>query len=142
MAVSTTFYNSAKKDLLDGTIDWGNDTIKVALVTSTYTPNYDTHDFFDDITNEISGTGYTAGGETIASITTSKDTTDDEGVADGNDVTWATATFTAAAAIVYKSTGYDNTSPLICYIDFGGDQSPSAENFTIQWSAEGIINVN
>ena len=60
--MADVIYNAYKKGLGDGAIDWLNDTIKVMLVTSAYTPDQDAHDFKDDITNEISGTGYTAGG--------------------------------------------------------------------------------
>tara|TARA_R100001086_G_C11848145_1_gene260670 strand:+ start:12209 stop:12625 length:417 start_codon:yes stop_codon:yes gene_type:complete len=134
-------YNSAKQKLMDGSIDLDTDTIKVALCTSTYSPDIDTHEDFADITNEVSGTGYTAGGETLANKSVTKDTTDDEGVFDADDVTWLIATITARYAIVYKDTGVSTTSWLICYIDFGSDQSSSASDFTIQWNAEGIVNI-
>lgn len=134
-------YNSFKAKIMNGSIDLDTDTIKVMLVTSTYTPNQDTHDFKDDVTNEVSGTGYTAGGATIANDSVAVDTTDNEGVYDGDDVTWATSTITARAAVLYKDTGTASTSPLICYLDFGSDQSSSAGDFTIQWNAEGILNL-
>lgn len=126
---------------MDGSIDLDTDTIKVALVTSTYTPDQDVHDFFDDITNEVTGTGYTAGGATLASKTVSADTTDNEGVFDAADVTWTTSTITARGAVIYKSTGTASTSALICYLDFTSDQSSTAGDFTIQWNAEGILNL-
>ena len=140
--MADVIYNSFKAKIMDGSIDLDTDTIKVALVTSSYTPDADTHDFFDDVTNEISGTGYTAGGETIANGAVTVDTTDDEGVFDGDDVTWSTSTLTARGAVIYKSTGVAGTSPLIAYLDFGYDQSSSAGDFTIQWNAEGILNLN
>jgi hypothetical protein len=74
MAVSATLYrsvlNQAFGSLVSGSapnIDWLSDTIKVMLLTSTYTPNLDTHKFKSDLTNEITGTGYTAGGATLGS---------------------------------------------------------------------------
>lgn len=100
MATTTTVYNSYKKDVLDGTIDLVNDTIKVALCTSSYTPDIDAHSFFDDITNEVVGTGYTAGGETLGTKTTTQDNTDDEGVFDAADTTWSSSTITARYAII------------------------------------------
>jgi hypothetical protein len=135
-------YNSVKKNLLDAAINYGSDTIKVALVTSSYTPDQDAHNFFDDITNEVSGTGYTAGGATLANPATSQDNTDNEGVFDADDVTWSTSTITARGAVIYKSTGTASTSNLISYVDFTTDKSSSAGNFTIQWGAEGIVNIN
>lgn len=141
MATTTTFYNSYKKDLLDGTIDWANDTIKVALCTSSYTPDIDAHAFFDDITNEISGTGYTAGGATLTTSAPTQDNTDDEGVADATDLSWSSSTFTARYAIIYKSTGTASTSPLICYINLGADVTIVSGTLTLTWNSEGIINV-
>lgn len=140
--MADAIYNSFKAKIMDGSIDLDTDTIKVALVTSTYTPNIDTHVFFSDVTNEVSGTGYTAGGASLASKVVSTDTTDDEGVFDANDVTWTTSTITARGAVLYKSTGTSSTSPLICYFDFGSNQTSSAGDFTIQWNSEGIINLN
>lgn len=140
--MADVIYNSFKKKIMDGSIDLDTDTIKVALVTSTYTPDQDVHDFFDDITNEVSGTGYTAGGASLANKAVTADNTDNEGVFDADDVSWTTATITARAAIVYKSTGTASTSPLICYIDFGSDKVSTAGTFTISWNAEGILNLN
>jgi hypothetical protein len=142
MATTTTFYNSYKKLLLDKSIDHTNDTIKLALCTSSYTPDIDTHDFFNDITNEVSGTGYTAGGVTLAGKATSVDTTDNEGVFDATDISLTTSTITARYGILYKSTGVTSTSPLICYIDFGEDKTSVSGTFGITWNAEGIININ
>lgn len=119
----------------------GGDTIKVALVTSSYVPNYDTHDFFDDITNEVSGTGYTAGGATLGTQTCTLDTTDDELVVDGADTTWTTSTITARGAVIYKSTGTASTSPLIAYVDFTTDRVSDGGTFQITWASEGIINI-
>lgn len=134
-------YNSFKKKIMDGSIDLDTDTIKVALVTSSYTPNQDTHDFFDDVTNEVSGTGYTAGGASLANKAVTADNTDNEGVFDADDVTWSTSTITARGAVIYKSTGTASTSALICYLDFGSDKTSTAGNFTIAWNAEGILNL-
>lgn len=134
-------YNSFKKNIMNGAIDLDTDTIKVALVTSLYTPNIDTHEDMADVTNEVTGTGYTAGGAELASKTVTADTTDDEGVFDAADVTWTTSTITARGAVVYKSTGTAANDLLICYFDFGSDKASSAGNFTITWNAEGIVNL-
>jgi hypothetical protein len=120
----------------------GGDTIKVALVTSSYTFTPDTHDFFNDITNEITGTGYTAGGATLGSQTYTLDTTDNESVFDGADTTWTTASFTCRGAVIYKSTGDAATSPLICFVDFGTDRIVDGGTFQITWASEGIVNIS
>lgn len=140
--MADVIYNSFKKLIMDGSIDLDTDTIKVALVTSTYTPDQDAHDFFDDVTNEVSGTGYTAGGASLANKAVTADNTDNEGVFDADDVSWTTATITARAAILYKSTGVASTSALIAYVDFTADKTSTAGTFTISWNSEGILNLN
>ncbi len=120
----------------------GGDTIKIALVTSGYTFNPDTHDFFDDITNEVVGSGYTAGGATLGSQTYTLDTTDNESVFDGADVSWATSSITARGAVIYKSTGTASTSPLIGFIDFSTDRVSDGGTFQITFAAEGIVNIS
>ena len=139
--MASQVYNSFKRDILNGSIDLDTDTIRCALVTSSYTPDIDAHDNFDDITNEVSGTGYSAGGAALASKVVSVDNTDNEGVFDAADVTWTTSTITARGAVLYKDTGSAATSKLICYVDFGSDKSSSAGDFTIQWASEGILNL-
>lgn len=137
--MANVVYNSAKGDLMDGTIDLDTDTIKVALVTSTYTPDIDTDLDFADITNEVSGTGYTAGGATLGTKTVTVDTTNNRAEFDAADTVWTTATLTARGAVVYKDTGTPATSPLICYIDFTTDKSSASGDFTISYNAEGIL---
>lgn len=137
--MADVIYNGFKAKIMNGSIDLDTDTIKVALVTSTYTPNIDTHVFFSDVTNEVSGTGYTAGGATLAGAAVTQDNTNDKGVFDANDVSWTTATITARGAVLYKSTGTASTSPLIAYVDFTTDKTSTAGTFTIQWSANGIL---
>lgn len=137
--MASALYNHGKRLLWDGGIDLDTDTIKVALVTSSYTLDVD-HDFFDDITNEVSGTGYTAGGATLASADVTTDNTNDRAVFDAADASWSTATITnARAAIVYKSTGTASTSALIAYIDFGSNYSSTGGTFLITWHANGIL---
>ena len=120
-------------------INHKTDTIKCALVTSSYTFTK-THDFFDDITNEVVGTGYTAGGETLT-VTVSQDDTDDEGVLDATDTSWAASSITARAAIIYKDTGTAGTSPLIAFVDFASDFTSTNGTFLITWAGEGILNL-
>jgi hypothetical protein len=143
--VASLIFNKYKQGIFDNTtnlrVDLDTDTVKVALVTSSYAPNQDTHDFFDDVTNEVSGTGYTAGGATLASPTVTLDTTNDRVDFDAADTSWTTSTITARAAVIYKSTGTASTSPLIAYIDFGSDQISSAGTFLIQWNASGILRI-
>lgn len=141
--MASLVYNSFKKKIMDGSIDLDTDTIKLALVTDSYTPDVDAHDFWDDVSaNEIGATGtYSAGGATLA-VTLSQDNTDNEGVFDATDVSFTTATISARYAVIYKSTGVAGTSPLICLIDFGSNQVSTAGTFTVTFAAEGILNLN
>jgi hypothetical protein len=138
MAVTAKLYNLAVTSLANKEIDWSSDTIKVMLCTSTYTPSQTTHDYKSDVTNEVTGAGYTAGGATLASKT--------EAFAsqvkqfDAADVTWSTSTITARFAVVYDDTpATDATKPLICYVDFGADVVSTGGDFTITWDATGIF---
>ena len=139
--MASVIYNNFKKNIMNGNIDLDTNDINVMLVTSSYTPDIDSHEFMSSVTNEVSGTGYTADGQALASKAVTADTTDDEGVFDAADLTWSTSTITARGAVLYKDTGASTTSPLICYFDFGSDKTSSAGDFTIAWSSEGILNI-
>jgi hypothetical protein len=137
---TTKTYGSLITKAFNKEVDWDTDTIKVALVTSSYTPNQDTHDYWDDVSaNEISGTGYSAGGATLANKTVGYTAGTNVTKFDGDDVSWTSSTLTARYAVVYLSTGTPSTSPLIAYVDFATDQSSSSGTFTITWSASGIF---
>jgi len=141
--MADAIYNSFKKKIMDGSIDLDTDTIKVVLVTSSYTPNIDTHTQYSHITNQVTGTGYTAGGATLANKSVAVDTTNDRAKFDADDTTWTTASITARGAIIYKyvdnAGSPDDTSPLICYKDFGADVTSTNADFTIKWHADGIL---
>lgn len=137
--MASALYNNGKKKLMDGSIDLDTDTIKVAFTTSSYTPNIDSHDFFDDITNEVSGTGYSAGGYTLSNKSVTVDTTNDRAVFDADDISSSNTTITFRYGIIYKSTGTAGTSPLIAVLDFGTDRVYSAETVYIQWNSNGIF---
>lgn len=127
---------------LNKEVDFDSDTIKVALLSSSYTPDQDVHDYFNDVsTYEVSGTGYTAGGNTLASKTATYDSANNVIVLDAADTTWASSTITARYAVVYDSTGTSSTSALIGYVDFGSDQSSTNGNFTITWDSTGIVRI-
>lgn len=140
--MASFLYNTAKKKLMDGSIDLDTDTIKIALVSSSYTADKDAHDFFDDVTNEISGTGYSAGGASLANKAVTVDNTNDRAYFDADDPSWGSSTLSGVrAAVVYKSTGTAGTSPLIAYIDLGQDYTSSNGTFSIQFAttANGAI---
>lgn len=136
-------YNSFKRDIMNGAIDLDTDAINVMLVTSTYVPDQDLHTKRSDITNEVVGTGYVAGGSALAGKAVTVDNVDNEGMFDANDLAWTTSTITARGAVLYKARGgASSADELICYLDFVSDKISTAGTFTIQWNAEGIINLN
>jgi hypothetical protein len=123
--------------------DWVGNTIKCSLHTNTYVPAQDTDQFFSAATNEISGTGYSAGGVTLTTKTLTYDAASNEARLDADDASWTSATFSARNAVVYNSTpGTAATNPVMGYVNFGAsDQSVSAGTFTIQWDATGVLKV-
>jgi hypothetical protein len=139
--MASQLYNSGLLKLSTGDIVYLTDTMKIALLDNTYTPDIDSHDFFDDVSaKEISGTGYTAGGATLASKTATKDNTNDRVVFDAADVSWPSSTISSARyGVIYKSTGTASTSPLLAIIDFGADKSTTGDTFYIQFDSAGIF---
>lgn len=131
--MASLIYNSCLEDAAKGSIDFDTDTFKTLLVTSSYSPNKDTHDRRDDITNEVTGTGYTAGGVTSA-CTVAKDTANDRVTLTFAAVSWASSTITARAAVIYKSTGTASADPLVAYVDFNGDVVSSGGTFSVSSS--------
>jgi hypothetical protein len=139
VAVSAKFYGLFFKSLCNKEIDLDTDTIKLMLCSSTYSPNQDTHQYKSDVSNEITGTGYTAGGATVGSVVVSYNTGTNVLSFDANDVTWTAASVTARYGVLYDaSPGSDATRPLIGWIDFGGDVTSTGADFTIAWNASGI----
>lgn len=138
--MASVIYNSFKKELMNGSIDLDSHTFYVMLVSNAYTPNVDGHTRRADVTSyEVSGTGYTAGGAQITGLTVTQDNSGDAGVWDGADVSWPSSTITARGAIIYRSTGNAADDNLVCYFDFGTDQSSSNSTFSITWSSSGIM---
>lgn len=132
-------YNSAKVEIANGTIDLDNDTFYVMLLTG-YTPDVDAHSRRDDVSgSEISGTGYTAGGAQITTITVVQDNTNDRANMTGDDVEWPTSTISATHAVIYKLTGSGAASDnLLGYIAFGETKTSTSGLFKIAW-AGGIV---
>lgn len=142
MAVTLKVYSHFPEHALKELIDLGTpDDIKVALCTSSYTPSQDDHDFYDDITNELStANGYTSGGAAL----TSEALTLTARVLkfDADDVQWTSSTITARYAIIYDNTPSNGgNKPLIAYVDFGEDKVSENGTFKIQWHASGILTV-
>lgn len=131
--MASMIYHNFFERLGRGAGDLQSLTVKCALVTSSYVASKD-HDYFDDITNEVSGSGYTAGGDTITVTVTDDDANDRVDIVLG-EAQWTTATITARGAVYYVDTGgAASTDWLIAHVDFGSDQTSTAGTFTLSAS--------
>jgi hypothetical protein len=142
MSVTVKAYGNLVLGILNKEVDWDSDTIKVSLHTSSYSPDQDTHDFQDDLTNEVSssGTNYTTGGNTLASKTTGYTAGTNVAKFSAGSVTFSAVTLTARYAVVYDASGGSaGANRLIAYVDFGADVSPVAGDLVITWNAAGIV---
>jgi hypothetical protein len=130
VAITSKAYGLATKSAFSGEINYPAATVKAMLTTSSYVPDQDTHQYKSSVTNEISGTGYTAGGLTLTTKTLSYDATTNTLSLGCDDPTWTGATFTFRYMVFYVDTGTASTSPLLTYVDFGVDQSVAGATFT------------
>jgi VCBS repeat-containing protein len=128
MAITQSMCSSFKSEVLGGIHDLDTDVIKIALYTSSATLGASTTAY--STTNEISGTGYTAGGNTLTSPAISLDGT--TAVVDFADSTWSTATITARGALIYNSS---KSNRAIAVLDFGENKTSTSGNFTVQFPA-------
>ena len=134
MAITTAMCTSFKAELLEGKHDFNassGHTFKIALFTSSATLGAATTDY--STSNEVVGSGYTAGGNTLTNIdpTTSGTTA----FTDFSDTTFSTATITANGALIYNTTldGGSGTTNAVAALAFGGDKTSTNGDFTIQF---------
>jgi hypothetical protein len=138
--MASVVYNRFFMNLALKALSWSADDIRVALVSSAYTPTKSDTWWTSGVppyTNEIVGSAYTAGGLQLASATSVQDDTNSRVMLDGNDVTWQTSTITAHNAVLYDSS-ITNKDLIACY-QFTQDYSSANGSFTIQWSSSGLI---
>lgn len=130
MAITQALCNTAKVALMSGGINLttgSSQTFKLALYTSSATLNKTTSAYTS--ANEVSGTGYTAGGVDLV-ISQSPVLSGDIAIMDFADASWSNATFTSRGGLIYVSGG-----TAIAVVDFGGDISITAGNFLVQFPA-------
>jgi len=131
--MASSIPKEVKKEVVD---TWIAETWKVALFTTLQTAS-----LYSSCTNEVVGTGYTAGGATVTKSdwgvgSDYVDTTNAK--IDATDSTWTSATFTARCAVVYNTT----TSKIRAIYDFAADKVVTGGTFTIQWNAGGLIKIS
>lgn len=131
MAISQAMCTSFKVGILGGDFDFASgttQTFKIALYTSAATLGAATTGY--SATNEVAGTGYSAGGNTLT-ISTNPTSSGTTAFLDFADTTWSAATITARGALIYLADG--GTNPAVAVLDFGGDKTSTAGDFTIQF---------
>ena len=134
MAIQQAMCTSFKAEILDEGHDLVADTLKIALYTSSATLGAGTTAYSTN--NEISGTGYSAGGVTLTNKVVS--TTGTTAHFDADDPTWTSASFTANGALIYNST---NSDKAIAVLAFGGDFTVASGTFRIVFPAAGATGI-
>lgn len=134
MAISTAMCSSFKQELLQGKHSFessGGHTFYIALYTSSATLDATTTDYSS--TNEVTGTGYTAGGIALTNSGVSLSGT--TAYVDFADATWSSATITANGALIYNTTtdGGSSTTDAVATLAFGGDKTSTNGDFVVQF---------
>lgn len=129
MAITQAMPSSFKQELMEGVHDFTTHTFKIALYTSSATLGASTTAY--SATNEVSGTGYTAGGNTLTVTGGAVSLSGTTAYVDFTDSAWTDATITARGALIYNSTVAGN--PAVAVLDFGSDKTASEGTFTVQF---------
>lgn len=129
MAITQAMTTSFKQELMEGVHDFTTHTFKMALYTSSATLDATTTAY--SATNEVSGTGYTAGGNTLTVTGGAVSTSGTTAYIDFADTTWSSATITARGAVIYNSSVVGN--PAVAVLDFGADKTSTAGDFTVSF---------
>jgi hypothetical protein len=136
MAITQGLTTEFKLNLLNGAENFTGTSpyvYKVALYDAS--ANLDNTTTAYTTNNEITGTGYTAGGQVITPIAPAADFSSNVAYLSFNNVTWSPAVFTCRGALIYNST----TGAAVCVLNFGSDKSCSS-TFTITFPADDVSN--
>jgi hypothetical protein len=133
MAITQGMCSSFKQQILLAEHDMDTDTFKIALYTSAASLDASTTVY--TTSNEVTGTGYTAGGNTLTGATVSL--TGTTAFVDFSDTSWSTATITARGALIYNSSKSDKA---VAVLDFGSDKTSTGGTFTIQFPVNDATN--
>lgn len=129
MAITQALCTSFKQELMEGVHDFTSHTFRIALYTSGATLSAATTAY--SATNEVSGTGYTAGGEALTVTGGAVSISGTTAYIDFSDVTWTSVTITARGALIYNDTAVGN--PAVAVLDFGSDKTSTSGDFTVQF---------
>lgn len=131
--------NNLIYDMSLGNIIPGTHTFKMSLHTSSYVPNKD-HNRFDDVTNETSGTGYTAGGAAVT-MTVTQDDANDRTIISFSEPTWPTSSISARYGVVRRDRGgAASADELVATVDFGSTITSTGGTFATNETAPFYIN--
>lgn len=136
MAIIQGMTTSFKKELMEGVHNFTSHTFKIALYSSSATLSEVTTAY--STTNEISGTGYTAGGNTLSVTGATVSTSGTTAFVDFADSVWGSATITARGAVIYNSSVAGN--PSVAVLDFGADRTVTGGTFTVVFPAADAAN--
>lgn len=141
MTMASGVYGATLVDVFDATqlaYAYLADTVNFALVTNTYTPDFNSHTNYTDITNEVAnGNGYTTGGAALGSKTCAAASS--YVTFDAADLSWTSSTFTARGGVVWDDTLASDR--LIMAVTFGADYSPVSGTLTVTLSASGLYRI-
>ena len=132
-------FDGFANSLAKADIDFDTVTLKVLLVTSTPTRTWTNR---SELTGEVTGTGYTAGGVAATVTVGSVDTTNDRTPVTITDLTdaWTGSTITAVGGWLYKVVGSSATDQLVAFVDFGGAVTSTAGNFSVAFTTPLYVN--
>ena len=141
--MASTNFTNLTRNITQARHNFSSDTLKVLLVSSVPSEaNFDAWVARSDITNEITGTGYTTGGIAQAYTFDALDTTNNRQSVTLTNISsgWTSATFTAYGAIIYKNSGTASTDYLISFVDFGGAVTCTSGPFSITYTTPLYLN--
>lgn len=140
MAQETIWYGNGLRRVVAGDIDWVNDDIRLAMCSSSYTPNQDTHEDWTDITNEVTGAVYVTKGQALTGQTITYDSATNRVWLNADDVTWSSETLTGARfGILHKYNASDASDYLLAWINFDTDRAATAEDFVAQFATNDVL---
>jgi hypothetical protein len=142
MAIIPKVYGLFLESLVEGRINFDVDDLFCMIVTSGYTFGQNSHKFKSAVTNELVGSGYSAGGQLVTTSAPAYTSSNKTLSIPAGNVTWPAVVWTGAAgAVLYMNpSGFpDNAKPLVAYIDFGGPQNRTDQAFYINWASTGVL---
>ncbi|RBO82055.1 hypothetical protein [Nocardia puris] len=139
----TYVYPRFQLSALSGEVNLATDDLRMVLLTSSYTPDLDAHQHYDDLSGELTtADGYTAGGQALTGVSLAYDSATDTVWLDANTVVWDPSSLTARyAALVDAETGVAATSPLILLWDFEENKTSDNSEFRLDVHATGLLRV-